>query len=49
MGSKFEELETAKRNVTWLLEHSSGLVDMHGLAYWAKRVETLRDEIKASL
>ena len=29
---KFEDLETAKRNVSWLLEHSSGLVDMHGLS-----------------
>lgn len=43
------ELETAKRNVVWLLDHPNGLVDMHGVAYWAGRVETLRTKIKAAL
>lgn len=27
----------------------SVLVDMHGLVYWAKRVETLRQQIKEQL
>lgn len=40
------ELATAKRNVAWLLEHSSGMVDMHGLTYWAGVVERLRAEIR---
>ena len=43
------ELKKAKQNVLWLLEHSKGLVDMHGLVYWAGVVETLRTEIKNSL
>jgi hypothetical protein len=46
---KMEALETAKRNVRWLLDHANGSVDMKGLVYWAGRVETLRDEIKATL
>jgi hypothetical protein len=45
---KIEELEKAKKNVQWLLEHD-GLADMHGLLYWSKVVEDLRTEIKASL
>jgi hypothetical protein len=49
MSDKFEELATAKRNVIWLLDHPAGSVDMHGLAYWARRVETLREEVRASL
>ena len=44
-----EELETAKTNVRWLLDHSNGLVDMHGLSYWAGRVEVLRKQIKEAL
>lgn len=44
-----EDLKTAKRNVVWLLDHESGLVDMHGLTYWAGVVERLREKIKASL
>ena len=44
-----EQLKTAKENVAWLLEHEAGLVDMHGLAYWAGVVERLRAEIKATL
>lgn len=39
-------LETAKRNVRWLLDHSTGLVDMHGLTYWAGVVERLREELR---
>lgn len=45
----FTQLATAKKNVIWLLEHQSGLVDMHGLAYWAQVVENLRTKIKNSL
>jgi hypothetical protein len=44
-----EKLNTAKRNVSWLLDHESGLVDMHGLAYWAGVVERLRETVRASL
>lgn len=44
-----DELDTAKHNVRWLLDHPNGLVDMHGLAYWARRVETLREQIIAGL
>ena len=42
----FEELQRAKGNVRWLLDHADGLVDMHGLAYWATRVERLREQLK---
>lgn len=44
-----EDLKTAKGNVTWLLDHADGSVDMHGLSYWAGVVERLRAELKASL
>ena len=40
------ELDKAKDAVRFCLEHESGLVDMHGLAYWAGVVERLRIEIK---
>lgn len=49
---KYEVVETAKElayardAVAFCLEHSDGLVDMHGLPYWANRVETLRHKIK---
>jgi hypothetical protein len=46
---KLEQLETAKANVQWLLDHETGLVDFHGLVYWAGVVERLRAEIKATL
>lgn len=49
MGDMMTELQTAKRNVTWLLDHPRGWVDFHGLVYWAQRVETLRTEISAAL
>jgi hypothetical protein len=45
----FEELQHAKNNVRWLLDHESGLADMHGLAYWAMRVERLREQIKEQM
>lgn len=41
-----DDLETAKRNVRWLLDNREGLVDMKGLGYWAGRVVALRNEIK---
>ena len=40
------ELEKAKDAVRFCLEHESGLVDMHGLSYWAGVVERHRKEIK---
>ena len=40
------ELEKAKDAVRSCLEHDSGLVDMHGLEYWAGVVERRRIEIK---
>ena len=40
------ELEKAKDSVRFCLEHESGLVDMHGLSYWADVVERRRKEIK---
>lgn len=44
-----ESIETAKRNVVWLLDHPNGSVDCHGLSYWAGVVERLRSELLASL
>lgn len=49
METKIKELRTAQGNVLWLLEHGEGLVDMHGIAYWAGVVERLREEIKSNL
>lgn len=43
------DLEIAKENVIWLLEHSEGLVDMHGIEYWAGHVEKLRKAIKKTI
>lgn len=45
MNELFEKLEKAKDAVRWLLEHGEGLVDMHGIAYWASEIERLRTEI----
>jgi hypothetical protein len=44
-----EKLNEAKDNVRWLLDHPDGLVNMHGLRYWAGVVEQLRIAIKNSL
>lgn len=49
MADLFTQLETAKSNVKYLLDHADSLVDMHGLSYWASVVERLRTEIKGSL
>ncbi len=42
---KIAQLEVAKKNVAWLLEHGTGLVDMKGIVYWAQVVEDMRKEI----
>ena len=46
---KFEELQKAKENVKYLVDHPDSLADMHGLSYWAGVVERLREEIKKTL
>lgn len=47
--TKVEQLQEAKRNVHWLVDHPRGLVDMHGLKYWAGVVERLREELQEEL
>lgn len=49
MTELIEKLQYAKDAVRWLVEHESGNVDFHGLAYWAGEVERLRIEIKKML
>jgi hypothetical protein len=49
MSELFDKLKYAKEAVTWLLDHETGLVDFHGLTYWASEVERLRAEIKKQL
>lgn len=49
LKSKIDELEYAKKAVLSTLQHDGCLVDMHGLSYWAERVEKLRIEIKEML
>lgn len=49
LKKKIEELEYAKKAVLAALEKDDCLVDMHGLSYWAERVEKLRVEIKEML
>lgn len=44
-----EELKEAKQAVRSCLEGSTTLVNMHGLVYWAERVEKLRGAIEAQL
>ena len=44
-----EKLKYAKEGVIFLLNNADGLVDMHGLAYWAREIERLREEIKKTL
>ena len=46
MTKLIEKLQYAKKSVLWLVDHETGLVDMHGLAYWASEVERLRAEVK---
>lgn len=49
MNELVEKLKYAKKSVMWLLEHSNGSVDCHGLSYWAREVERLRSEIQKLL
>ena len=49
MEEKIKELETAKKNTQTLLDEPNASVDMHGLSYWAERVELLREEIRNNL
>lgn len=46
---KIAHLLRAKENVKDLLEKPNTLIDMHGLEYWAWRVEKLRNEVKEIL
>ena len=46
---RMHELMKAKANVSYLLGNADALVDMHGLGYWACKVERLRKEIKEDL
>jgi hypothetical protein len=43
------DLEIAKKNVQTLLDEPNASIDMHGIEYWAGRVERLREIIKNSL
>ena len=42
-----EKLETARKNVKWLVDNPDSLIDFHGLVYWAGVVEKLRIELRA--
>lgn len=46
---KMERLIYAKKAVQDCLNNADTCVDMHGLSYWAKVVEDLREEIKKEL
>lgn len=49
MSEVFNSLAYAKHAVMECAKKDGVLVDMHGLVYWAKRVETLRQLIKDQL
>jgi hypothetical protein len=49
MKTIFEQLEYAKNAVLSCLDNVAVSVDFHGLSYWAKEVERLREEIKKML
>lgn len=49
MEMLYKDLEHAKEAVESMLKDSGCSVDMHGIEYWAGRVERLRDLIKNSL
>lgn len=49
MDKLIQDLQEAKNNVLWLLDNPDGLASMHGIEYWAGRVEKLRAEIKSNL
>lgn len=44
-----KNLQIAKSAVIFCLENPKGYVDMHGLSFWAQRVEELREEIQKYL
>lgn len=49
MNEIFNDLAYAKYATIECAEKDGVLVDMHGLVYWAERVETLRRQIKEQL
>jgi len=49
MQQYIKELAEAKKNTQTLLDESNASIGMHGLEYWAGRVERLRELIKNSL
>jgi hypothetical protein len=49
LADLLEQLDKAKANARWLLDHPDGNVDFHGIAYWAEVVERLRKTIKEGL
>jgi len=49
LESKLKELEEAKKNTQTLLDEPNASIDMHGLEYWAGKVERLRILINNSL
>lgn len=44
-----KDLLQAKANVRILLDEPMASVDMHGIAYWAGRVEKLREQLQGLL
>lgn len=49
MEETFKKLEYAKDAVRSCLVNANVLVDMHGLEYWAKEVERLRNIIRSEV
>lgn len=49
MKKLLDKLDYAKRAVQVCLDDMQALVDMHGVLYWASRVEDLRTQIKEQL
>ena len=49
MENKIKDLAYAKEAILAIIRDCNCLVDMHGLVYWAKRVEDLRNQIKELL
>lgn len=41
-----KDLEEAKKHTRILLDNPEASIDFHGLAYWASKVENLRELIK---
>jgi hypothetical protein len=49
MEQAIKDLEYAKKAVQSILDEPNCSVDMHGIEYWAGRVERLRELIRNSL